>query len=86
MVLLLLLQFQLVSATNHFTILAFELCFEIFPVVAVLLIIVLVVEPPDYIEYREPPLGIHLIPNSSHLTVIIESNGFLVIKSLNIFS
>ena len=29
------------------------------------------------IDRREPPFGLFLIPNSSHLTVIIESNGYL---------
>ena len=69
-------QSQLVSATNHFPILAFELCFEIFPVVSVFLVVVLVVQHPDDIKHRKPPLGILLIPNSSHLTVIIKSNGY----------
>ncbi|MBQ6572298.1 MAG: hypothetical protein IIX31_06385 [Alistipes sp.] len=68
--------FQLVSATNHFTILAFELCFEILPVIAVFLVVVLVVQHPDNIEHRKPPLGFFLIPNSSHLSVIIKSNGY----------
>ena len=75
-------QSQLVSATNHFTILTFELCFEIFPVVSVFLVVVLVVQHPDDIEHRKPPLGFFLIPNSSHLTVIIESNGYFGHKIL----
>ena len=60
--------------------LAFELCFEIIPVVSVFLVVVLVVQHSDDIEHREPPLGILLVPNSSHLTIIIKSNGYFGYK------
>ena len=67
---------EVVSGTNQLTLFLAQLCFEIFPVVSVFLVVVLVVQHPDDIEHRKPPLGILLIPNNSNLTVIIKSNGY----------
>ena len=68
---------QVVSGTNHLTALSFELRLEVLPVVSILVIIVLIIQYAYDVQDREPPFGLCLVPNGSHLSVIEKSYRYL---------
>ena len=88
------LEFEVVSDTNQLNPIFGHLAFQVFPIVAGLLIVALVVDGANYIRSRvlwlanlmsQPPFVVFLVPHRSHLAVIIESYrlfGHIFITSL----
>ena len=64
------LEFELVSGTNQFDTLFTKFTFQIFPVVATLGVVLLIVNGPHDVCGREPPLIVLLVPNGPYFTVI----------------
>ena len=64
------LEFELVSGTNLFDTLFTKFTFQIFPVVATLGVVLLIVNGPHDVCGREPPLIVLLVPNGPYFTVI----------------
>ena len=68
-------QFQLGSDTTQFIPFFLQLGFQVFPVVAIFLVVRLIVKNTYNIQYRKIPLGMFVIPDCPHLTVIKKTDG-----------
>ena len=76
-------QFQLGSDTTQFISFFLELGFQVFPVVAVFLVVGLIVEHTYDIQHGEEPFGMFVIPDGPYFTVIKKANGNFTHDSFN---
>lgn len=69
-------ELELVSDAHELNAVGSKFLFKPTPIVTSLYIIRLIINCTNYINSREPPFGFLLIPYRSHLTVVIESDGY----------
>lgn len=72
---------EVVSETNQLDAILGHLPFQVLPVVAAFLVVVLFIDGSDKIHSLEPPFGMLLIPNGPHLAVAPKAYGFLLCHS-----
>jgi len=62
--------FQLGSDPNHLTVFFLQFGFKIFPIVTCFIVIILIGQHGNNIQYRKPPFRVFFVPDSTNFSVV----------------